>query len=64
MPEKPYKEVCIADPVTDAVAVFTREKRDDAVIRMELQNGLSVRLDPHCLRTIAEVMEDDRLKTN
>ena len=61
----PYKQIEIPDardPQT--VATFTRQRREDPVIKLEITGGVSVVFAPHILQTVATVLSDDTTKAN
>lgn len=63
MPEQlPYKELEVVDHGGEAVATFTREKREDSLIKVEIRGGVSVRMEPGTLNVIAQVMANDTLR--
>lgn len=62
MPDQPYKQIEVASNGGGAIATFTRDRREDQCIRIEIRNGLSVRMEPTLLATIAELLSDDLIQ--
>ena len=60
MPKPPYKEMEIRDARDpDCIATFTRQAREDAVIKLEVTGGVSVVFEPHILQVVATTLADD-----
>lgn len=59
----PYKQIEVADARDpQCIATFTREAREDKVIKLEVTGGVSVVFEPHILHVIATTMADDTVQ--
>lgn len=56
---EPYKQCEVEDFLNpDRRARFTLDTPGDLLLRVELEGGLSVRLEPATLMTVAKMMEE------
>jgi hypothetical protein len=55
----PYKQIIVQDfSNPDRKAVFTMETPGDLLVKVELQGGISVRMEPGTLEVIGKTMQD------